>query len=101
MHAKMAMSQRATRYAGEKPDYVVRSPWKPLISDEVGSGCCIVAKPCPTPWTVALQSPVSMGFPRQEPWSGLPFPPPGDLSDPGIQPRESSISCIGRQILYH
>ena len=37
-------------------------------------------------WTVARQAPLSMGFPRQEYWSGLPFPPPGDLPDPGIQP---------------
>ena len=34
-----------------------------------------------TPWTVAHQAPLSMGFPRQEYWSGLPFPPPGDLPD--------------------
>ena len=39
-----------------------------------------------TPWTVAHQAPLSMGFSRQEHWSGLPFPPPGDLPDPGIQP---------------
>ena len=39
-----------------------------------------------TPWTVALQVPPSMGFSRQEYWSGLPCPPPGDLPDPGIEP---------------
>ena len=38
-----------------------------------------------TLWTVACQAPLSMGFSRQEYWSGLPFPPPGDLSDPGIK----------------
>ena len=38
-----------------------------------------------TPWTVALQAPLSMGFSRQEYWSGLPFPP-GDLSNLGIEP---------------
>ena len=38
-----------------------------------------------TPWTVAHQGPLSMGFPRKEFWSGLPFPSPGDLSDPGIK----------------
>ena len=38
-----------------------------------------------TPWTVAHQVPLSMGFSRQEYWSGLPFPSPGDLPDPGIQ----------------
>ena len=39
-----------------------------------------------TPWAVASQAPLSMGFPRQEYWSGLPFPPPGDLHNPGIEP---------------
>ena len=39
-----------------------------------------------TPWTVAHQAPLSMGFPRQEYWSGLPFPSPGDLPDPGKNP---------------
>ena len=39
-----------------------------------------------TPWTVAHQAPSSMGFSRQEYWSGLPFPSPGDLPDPGIKP---------------
>jgi len=40
-----------------------------------------------TPWTAAHQTPLSMGFPKQEYWSGLPFPSPGDLPDPGIEPR--------------
>ena len=44
-----------------------------------------------TPWTVAHQAPLSMGFSRQEHWSGLPFPPPGDLPDPGIQPTSSAL----------
>ena len=39
-----------------------------------------------TPWTGALQAPLSMGFSRQEYWSGLSFPPPGDLPNPGIEP---------------
>ena len=38
-----------------------------------------------TPWTAARQAPLSMGFPRQEYWSGLPFPSPGDLPDPGTE----------------
>ena len=38
-----------------------------------------------TLWTVVLQIPLSMGFSRQEYWSGLPFPPPGDLPDPGFK----------------
>ena len=44
-----------------------------------------------TPWTVAHQAPLSMGFPRQEYWSGLPFPSPGDLPDSGIEPRSDSL----------
>ena len=39
-----------------------------------------------TPWTAAYQGPPFMGFSRQEYWSGLPFPPPGDLPNPGIEP---------------
>ena len=39
-----------------------------------------------TLWTVALQAPLSMGFSRQEYWSGLACPPPGDLPDPGVKP---------------
>ena len=39
-----------------------------------------------TPWPVACQAPLPMGFPRQEYWSALPFPPPGDLPDSGIEP---------------
>ena len=38
------------------------------------------------PWTVAHQAPLSMEFPKQEYWSGLPFPSPGDFPDPGIEP---------------
>ena len=44
---------------------------------------------CPTlcdPWTTACQAPLSMGFSRQEHWSGLPYPPPVDLPNPGIEP---------------
>ena len=43
------------------------------------------------PWTVAYQAPLSMGFSRQEYWSGLPLPSPGDLPDPGIKPRSPSL----------
>ena len=44
-----------------------------------------------TPWTAVLQAPLSMGFFRQEYWSGLPFPSPGDLPDPGIEPTSSAL----------
>ena len=45
-----------------------------------------------TPWTVACQAPLSMEFSRQEHWSGLPFPPPGDLPDPGIEPSSPELA---------
>ena len=45
-----------------------------------------------TPWTVAYQVPLSMGFSRQEYWSGLPCPPPGDLSNPGIEPTSPALA---------
>ena len=53
-----------------------------------------------TPWTVTQQAPISMEFSRQEYWSGLPFPSPGDVPDPETEPT-SCISCVGRQIPYH
>ena len=56
----------------------------------------LVAKSCPTlvtPWTVACQTPLSMGFSRQEYWSGLPFPSPGDLPDPGIEPGAPALQA--------
>ena len=46
-----------------------------------------------TPWTVAHQAPLSMGFSRQEYWSGLPFPSPGDLPDPGIAPGSPALQA--------
>ena len=44
-----------------------------------------------TPWTVAHEAPPSMGFSRQEYWNGLPFPPPGNLPDPGIELRSPAL----------
>ena len=60
------------------------------------SKSCEVAQLCPTlcdPWTLAHQAPPSMGFSRQGYWSGLPFPSPGDLPDPGIEPRSPTLQA--------
>ena len=60
-----------------------------LVIGQSEHGGGLVAKSCltlATPWTVTCQAPLSMGFPRQEYWSGLPFPSLGDLADPGIEP---------------
>ena len=46
-----------------------------------------------TPWTVVYQASLSMGFSRQEYWSGLPFPSLGDLPDPGIKPRSPALQA--------
>ena len=64
---------------------------------EVPLLCCLVSHVWLflTPWTVAGQAPLSVGFPRQEYWSGWPFPSPGDLPDPGTEP------AVGRRILYY
>ena len=60
----------------------------------VFGGGGLVAKSCPTLailWIVACQAPLSMGFSRQEYWSGLPFPSPEDLPDPGIKLRSPAL----------
>ena len=53
-----------------------------LKESEAAQSCPLFA----TPWTVAHQAPLSMGFSRQEYWRGLPFPSPRDLPNPGIEP---------------
>lgn len=98
--------------------------WKWKHDSKIYFSCYLVTKLCPTlasPWMVACQLPLSMGFPRQQQWSGLPCPSPGDLLNPGSKPTSAwqgyflplnclgsfwprdwtHISCIGRWILYH
>ena len=53
-----------------------------------------------TLWAIASQTPLLMGFSKQEYWSGLPCPSPGNLTGPGIEPT-SLVTCIGRRVLYH
>ena len=59
-----------------------------------------------TPWCIARQAPLTMGFPRQEYWSGLPFPSPGDLPDPGIKPTSPALAggffteALGKPKIY-
>ena len=55
--------------------------------------CSVVSNSFSTPWTVAQQAPLSMGFSRQEYWSGLPCPPPGDLPDSGIEPGSPALQA--------
>ena len=55
---------------------------------------CSIMSDSVTPWTVAHQTPLSMGFPRQEYWSQLPFPSPGDLPDPRIEPGSPALQAV-------
>ena len=61
---------------------------------------CVCVRLFATPWTVACQGPLSMGFSRQEYWRGWPFPSPRDPPDPGIKPMYLLVSWIVRQVLY-
>ena len=58
---------------------------------------CSVMSDSAISWTVAYQAPQSMGFPRQEYWSGLLFPSPGDLPNPGIETRDFSGISAGKE----
>ena len=71
-----------------------KRPFGPLLLG-VGYHCYLVAKSCmtlATLWIVAHLAPLSMGFPWQEYWIGLPFPSPGDLPDPGIEPESPALA---------
>ena len=60
------------------------------------SHCC--AQLFVAPWTIACQAPLSMGFPRQKYWSGLPFPPPGDLPNKGIEPASLASPALAGKV---
>ena len=78
----------------------------PLLRHQRACVCvCVRERACvwlfSTPWIVAHQAPLSMGFFRREYRSGLPFPPPGGLPDGRTEPESPAcVSCIGRQIPY-
>ena len=63
--------------------------------------CSIMSDSFATLWTVARQAPLSMRFPRQEHWSGLPFPPPGDLPYPGIKLVSPASPTLAGGFFYH
>ena len=75
----------------QKPFEVLNLPHQPLYWRQaryvyVRAQCFSRIQLFVTPWTIARQTPLSMGFSRQEYWSGLPFPPTGDLPHPGMEP---------------
>ena len=65
--------------------------WGHSVARRWWLSCQVVSDSFVTPRTVAHQTLLSMGFPRQEYWSGLPFPPPGNLLDPGIRPASPAL----------
>ena len=75
-----------------------------MVVKQIPHGGDLVAKSCltlVTLWIVACQAPLSMGFSRQECWSGLPFPSPGDLPDPVIELASlMSPASVGRFLTY-
>ena len=91
-HERKRWRMEAWRQVGTT---VAEVHWR-LLQVEVVCVClCVWAQSYPTlcnPWTVGHQAPLSMGFSRQEYWTGLPFPPPGDLPDPGIEPASPALA---------
>ena len=76
------------------------TPWQGILVPVCVCGSHSVLSDSVTPWTVAHQAPLSMGFSRQEYWSGLPFPSPGDLPYPGIEPSSPALQiphCLSHQ----
>ena len=67
----------------------------PQVATDLGasSAACSVMSDSVTPWTAAHQAPLSVGFSRQEYWNGLPSPSPGDLPDPGNEPRSPTLQA--------
>ena len=63
--------------------------------------CKVVSNSIVTPWAIAHQGPLSIGFPRQEYWSVLPLSSPGDLPDPGIKPMSLPSLLHCKWVLYH
>ena len=76
---------------GHLPDPGTEPRWYEVKWSEVKLLSCV--RLFVTPWTVAYKAPLSMGLSRQEYWSGLPFPSPGDLPDPGIKPRSPTLQA--------
>ena len=85
--SKMAIKNHNTEHRVKRHTHKPGSPHQSESESEVAQLCLTVCYP----WTVAHQAPPSVGFSRQEYWSGLPFPSPGDLLDPGIEPRSLTL----------
>ena len=78
--------------------FITEPPGKPIGKDSGGGLVYKSFLTLVTPWTIACWAPLSMGFPRQEFWSGLLFPSPGDLPDPGIEPTFPALQVDSLQL---
>ena len=87
----------ATTLTSRSSEPVCRGPWTlrflAVRSCEPHVLCATLCPTLATPWTTACQAFLSMGFPRQEYWSGLPFPSPGHLPHPGVKPRSPTVQA--------
>ena len=102
-----------TKDWGRRSSLNMHAEWKPGLPFIINKiikwfPCCACVLSCfscfwlfVTPWTVACQAPLSMGFSRQEYWSGLPCPPPGESSWPRDRSCVSYLPFVGGWILYH
>ena len=74
----------------------MRNSYQDLYTRACACVCSVtsVVSDSATPWTVAHQAPLSMGFSRQEHWTGLPWPPPENLPDPGIEPKSPASPAL-------
>ena len=96
--------RRAVLWAGAVPGHGTAAAQCPICflmapcSAMVGSPClcalCSGMSECVTPRTVAHHDPLPMGFSRQEHWTGLPFPPPEGLPNPGVEPKSPVAPCL-------
>ena len=77
-----SLTREQRQYNGAKTVFSTNGPWS---SGCVHARCFSHIRLFATLWTIARQAPLSTGFSRQECWSGVPCPPPGDLPDPGIK----------------
>ena len=75
-------------------------PWEPVLNLKSESETQLCLDLCDPPWTVALKALLSMGFCRQEYWSGLPFPSPGDLPNPGIEPASLASPALASEFFF-
>ena len=74
------------------PHLIILKLFTDLIIQDSFIFIMLVTQSCPTPWTIACQAPLFMGFSRQEYRSGLPCPPPGNLPNPGMEPTSPALA---------